>query len=51
MTKGFRCMSKGFVYHSGAPYNEEYPEGHEWHYSDHRNLRRDFKEAFEALAG
>ncbi len=20
MTKGFLCMSKGFVYHSGAPY-------------------------------
>jgi hypothetical protein len=34
-----------------AQWNEEYPEGHEWHYSDHRNLRRDFKEAFEALAG
>lgn len=32
-----------------AQWNEEYPEGHKWHYSDHRNLRRDFKEAFEAL--
>jgi hypothetical protein len=33
-----------------AQWNEEHPEGHEWHYSDHRNLRRDFNEAFEALA-
>jgi len=34
-----------------AQWNEEYPEGHEWHYSDHRNLRRDFREAFKALVG
>jgi hypothetical protein len=34
-----------------AQWNEQYPQEHEWHYSDHRNLRRDFKKAFEALAG
>ena len=34
-----------------AQWNEEYPPGHDWHYSDYRNLRRDFKEAFEALVG
>lgn len=34
-----------------AQWNEEYPPGHDWHYSDYRNLRRDFMEAFEALAG
>ncbi len=34
-----------------SQWNEEYPQGHDWHYSDHRNLRRDFKEAFEALIG
>jgi hypothetical protein len=34
-----------------AQWNEEYPEGQEWHYSDHRNLRRDFREAFKALVG
>jgi hypothetical protein len=34
-----------------AQWNEEYPEGHAWHYSDHRNLRRDFREAFKALVG
>jgi hypothetical protein len=34
-----------------AQWNEQYPPGHDWYYSDHRNLRRDFKEAFLALVG
>jgi hypothetical protein len=34
-----------------AQWNEEYPPGHKWHYSDHRNLRRDFKEACKASVG
>jgi hypothetical protein len=34
-----------------AQWNEVYPPGHEWHYRDIRNFRRDFKEAFTALVG
>jgi hypothetical protein len=34
-----------------AQWNEEHPEGHEWHYSDYRNHRRDYKEALKALVG
>jgi hypothetical protein len=32
-------------------WNEQYPLGHEWHYADVRNFRRDFKDAFRALVG
>jgi hypothetical protein len=32
-------------------WNEQYSLGHEWHYQDHRNLRRDFAEASKALLG
>ena len=34
-----------------AQWNEEHPKGHEWHYSDNRNLRRDYKAALKALVG
>jgi hypothetical protein len=30
-------------------WNQRYPQGHDWHYTDHRRLRRDFCEVFEAL--
>jgi hypothetical protein len=30
-------------------WNERYPDGHDWHYTDVRNFRRDFLEAFETL--
>jgi hypothetical protein len=32
-------------------WNEQYPPSHKWHYSDHRNLRRDFTEASKLLRG
>jgi hypothetical protein len=34
-----------------SEWNKEYPPGHKWHYSDFRNLRRDFKEASKLLIG
>ena len=30
-------------------WNERYPQDHDWHYTDVRNFRRDFHDAFEAL--
>lgn len=30
-------------------WNEEHPPGNDWHYADVRNLRRDFRAAFESL--
>ena len=30
-------------------WNQRYPQGHDWHYTDHRRLRRDFRAAAEAL--
>jgi|SRR5829696_6337134 len=32
-------------------WNEQYPPSHKWHYSDVRNLRRDFTEASKLLRG
>lgn len=32
-----------------SQWNERYPEGHDWHYGDVRNFRRDFAETFESL--
>jgi hypothetical protein len=32
-------------------WNKQYPPNHEWYYSDHRNLRRDFTEAAKLLRG
>jgi hypothetical protein len=34
-----------------SQWNEEYPPGHEWHYRDVRNFRRDFTKAFKSLTG
>jgi hypothetical protein len=34
-----------------ARWNEEHPPGHEWHYRDVRNFRRDFAEASKSLIG
>jgi hypothetical protein len=34
-----------------AAWNKEYPSGHDWHYRDLRNFRRDFVEASKALVG
>lgn len=30
-------------------WNQRYPQGHDWHYTDHRRLRRDFHAAAKAL--
>ena len=30
-------------------WNQRYPQGHEWHYKDVRNFRRDARDTFEAL--
>jgi hypothetical protein len=30
-------------------WNEHYPEGHDWHYTDVRNFSRDFRETFKTL--
>jgi hypothetical protein len=35
--------------HIMEQWNQRYPQEHPWHYTDHRNVRRDFRETFEAL--
>jgi len=34
-----------------AQWNEQYPKGHKWYYSDLRNFHRDFAEASTSLIG
>jgi hypothetical protein len=37
--------------HLQSEWNQEYPPSHKWHYTDVRNLRRDFAEASKLLIG
>jgi hypothetical protein len=46
--RGFTGLVRGPSWrHIMEQWNQRYPREHDWHYTDVRNFRRDFKEGFE----
>lgn len=53
LDRGGACngLTHSSVAQPTTQWNEEYPSSQKWHYSDVRNLRRDFVEASKLLLG